>query len=239
MWKIGYDIVDISDNNLQSLFWLGVAHGSDVYAITVLHEQTEKECKEVTGISEKKARNVFDVAGLWTAILRSNDTDGFYKQLALAQEGIESHSKLMIKNKPEYQERLQENWNVYGQEISKLYEAAKRMKNLALEPYEQKSEIKTFFRLFEDEKKEKNLTLEYVKKIEKQNKDRGNLKQYERGEVAVVEGDNGVNFFLLALTDFDNDNKAQSSKESIVECLKKLLDFYNKSGQGFDIYIFH
>lgn len=153
-------VVDITDNSLQSLFWLGVAHGSDVYAITVLHEQTEKERKEVTGVSEKKARNVFDVAGLWTAILRSNDTDGFYKQLALAQEGIESHSKLMIKNKQEYQERLQENWNVYGQEILKLYEAAKRKNNSEIEPDEQKSEIEAFFRIFEDEKKEKNLTLE-------------------------------------------------------------------------------
>lgn len=91
-----------------------------------------------------------------------------------------------------------------------------------------------------DEAIEKSIKLKgirYVKKIERQNKDRGNLKQYERGEVVVVEGDNGVNFFLLALTDFDEDNKAQSSKESIIKCLKKLLDFYNKSGQGFDIYI--
>lgn len=149
-------VVDISDNNIQSLFWLGVAHGSDVYAITVLHEQTEKERKEVTGVAEKKVRNVFDVAGLWTAILRSNDTDGFYKQLVLAQEGIESHSKLMVKNKQEYQDRLQENWNMYGQQILKLYETAKRQENLN----EQKSEINTFLKLFEDEMKEKNLTLE-------------------------------------------------------------------------------
>lgn len=153
-------VVDISDNNLQSLFWLGVAHGSDIYAITVLHEQTEKEHREVTGGLVKKARNVFDVAGLWTAILHSNDTDGFYRQLALAQEGIESHSKLMIRNKQKYQEGLQENWNMYGQEILNLYEAVKRKKNSVLELYEKKSEIKVLFRLFEDEKKEKNLTLE-------------------------------------------------------------------------------
>lgn len=153
-------VVDISDNNLQSLFWLGVAHGSDVYAITVLHEQTEKERKEVTGISEKKVRNVFDVAGLWTAILRSNDTDGFYKQLALAQEGIESHSKLMVKNKQEYRDRLQENWNIYGQEILKLYETVNRESNSESEKNEQKSEVSAFLKLFEDEKKEKNLTLE-------------------------------------------------------------------------------
>lgn len=149
-------VVDISNNSLQSLFWLGVAHGLDVYAITVLHEQTEKERKEVEELSEKKARNVFDVAGLWKAILRSNDTDGFYKQLALAQESIESHSKLMIKNKLEYQKSLQKNWDVYGKEILNLYKSVK----VELEANEQKTEIKVFLKLFEDERKEKNLTLE-------------------------------------------------------------------------------
>ncbi len=153
-------VVDISDNNIQSLFWLGVAHGSDVYAITVLHEQTEKERKEVTGVTEKKVRNVFDVAGLWTAILRSNDTDGFYKQLALVQEGIESHSKLMIKNKKEYQERVQEYWEMYGQEILKLYEDRERKKNLASESNGQEYEIDAFIKLYEKEKGEKNLALE-------------------------------------------------------------------------------
>lgn len=133
-------VVDISNNCLQSLFWLGVAHGSDIYAITVLHEQTEKEHKESTGFSEKKTRNVFDVAGLWTAILRSNDTDGFYEQLALAQEGIENHSKLMIKSKKEYQKRLQENWDTYEKENKKnafltLYKEENEAKNLALESY--------------------------------------------------------------------------------------------------------
>lgn len=133
-------VVDISDNCLQSLFWLGVAHGSDIYAITVLHEQSEKERKEITGSSEKKTRNVFDVAGLWTAILRSNDTDGFYEQLALAQKGIENHSKLMTKNKKEYQKRLQEKWEVYEQEYIKnelltLYKEEKQEKDLALESY--------------------------------------------------------------------------------------------------------
>ena len=89
-------VVDLSNNCLQSLFWLGAAHGSDIYAITVLHEETDKEREIITGTSEKKTRNIFDVAGLWTAILHSNDTEGFYKQLALVQKGIERHSHLML-----------------------------------------------------------------------------------------------------------------------------------------------
>lgn len=84
-------VVDISNNNLQSLFWLGVAHGCGNHTITVIHETTEKEREIITGTKEKKERNVFDVAGLWTAVFQSNDTEGFYSQLEAVYEGIERH----------------------------------------------------------------------------------------------------------------------------------------------------
>lgn len=88
-------VVDITNNNLQSLFWLGAAHGSEIYAVTVKHELSEKE-KEIISINPKEInRNVFDVAGLWTAYYYSHDTEGFYQQLALAQFGIEKHSKII------------------------------------------------------------------------------------------------------------------------------------------------
>lgn len=88
-------VVDITNNNLQSLFWLGAAHGSEIYAITVKQELSEQE-KEIINTNPKETnRNVFDVAGLWTAYYYSHDTEGFYQQLALAQFGIEKHSKII------------------------------------------------------------------------------------------------------------------------------------------------
>lgn len=99
-------VVDISKNSLQSLFWLGAAHASDIYAITVQHEESDRERSIMTGTPDKKERNIFDVAGLWTAILRSYDTEGFYYQLELAQQGIEQHTKLMLKNVGLYEEKL-------------------------------------------------------------------------------------------------------------------------------------
>lgn len=99
-------VVDISDNNLQSLFWLGVAHGKGINAITVIHEATENEREITTGIKEKKERNVFDVAGLWTAVFRSNDTDGFYRQLEAVYEGLERHSKLIISEHNYWEEEV-------------------------------------------------------------------------------------------------------------------------------------
>lgn len=91
-------VVDVSNNCLQSLFWLGAAHGLDVHAITVMHEKTDTEKRHGNNEMEKENRYVFDVAGLWMAILRKNDTEGFYEQLAAAQSGIERHSKLMLPN---------------------------------------------------------------------------------------------------------------------------------------------
>lgn len=88
-------VVDITNNSLQSLFWLGAAHGAEVDAITVKQELSEKERIIIEGSTKDNNRNVFDVSGLWTAHYYSYDTEGFYHQLALAQFGIEKHSKII------------------------------------------------------------------------------------------------------------------------------------------------
>lgn len=103
-------VVDVSNNCLQSLFWLGAAHGLDIHAITVMHEKTDAEKKGDLKNLERESRYVFDVAGLWMAILRKNDTEGFYSQLAAAQSGIERHSKLMLPNREyiQYKKQIKE-----------------------------------------------------------------------------------------------------------------------------------
>lgn len=131
-------VVDISNNCLQSLFWLGAAHGMDIYAITVRHEETEKEFPG-SG-TEGKTRNIFDVAGLWTAILRSNDTEGFYEQLASAQKGIERHSKLMASNRKFYKQCIEEQLSSFDsnydeKKIEALYKKEQTEEKLELESY--------------------------------------------------------------------------------------------------------
>lgn len=89
-------VVDLSSNSIQAMFWLGAAHGANIQAITVRHEMSEKE-KEWSKSNEIQIdRPVFDISGLWTAMLRYNETETFYKQLALIQQGIEQRSKLML-----------------------------------------------------------------------------------------------------------------------------------------------
>jgi hypothetical protein len=111
-------VVDISNNCLQALFWLGAAHGSDVYAITVIHQKSEGEKRDA---SEKEPRYIFDVAGLWTAIFRKNDTERFYQQLASVQHGIERQSKLMLPNHEFYKNKVGE----YFSSFNRVYDAEK------------------------------------------------------------------------------------------------------------------
>lgn len=133
-------VIDISYNTIHSLFWLGIAHGSNVNAITVLYDATEEEREKITGNKEKKQRIVFDVAGLWTAILHSNDTQGFYNQLAQAQHGIENHEKLMLKNKSIYEKKLHDKWREIGKkfiqdDIEVIYKEEKNEISRKLESY--------------------------------------------------------------------------------------------------------
>lgn len=124
-------VVDITNNNLQSLFWLGAAHGSEIYAVTVKHELSEKE-KEIISINPKEInRNVFDVAGLWTAYYYSHDTEGFYQQLALAQFGIEKHSKIIPADVSFYGIKKWEYFELdeYSDEDGYLFESEEERRN--------------------------------------------------------------------------------------------------------------
>ena len=89
-------VVDLSSNSIQSMFWLGAAHGSDIYAVTVRHEMTEQEKPWSGDQSTQKDRTILDISGLWTAIFRRNETANFYKQLELIQLGIDQHARLKL-----------------------------------------------------------------------------------------------------------------------------------------------
>lgn len=79
--------------------------------------------------------------------------------------------------------------------------------------------------------------IEYIKKLAKENKPRGKRKVFDFGTVVVLEEKNDVIFFLLSISEFDIDNKAQSSKEKIIKSLKSLLSFYDSNGQGYTLYL--
>lgn len=71
--------------------------------------------------------------------------------------------------------------------------------------------------------------------IDREIKSRGNLLSYERGTVVVIKRSEEVTFFLLALTEFNDNNNAHCTKEDFIICIKQLIEFYNSNGQGFEL----
>lgn len=134
-------VVDISGNSIQALFWLGAAHGSDVYAIAVLHEESEKERSLLSKAGSKSARAIFDISGLWTAILHSYDTEGFYRQLTQVQMGIDQHTKPMLRGVDFYEDDLRSilhsNPKNSAGSIEKVLQKKEREETAVLEKYYQ------------------------------------------------------------------------------------------------------
>lgn len=60
--------------------------------------------------------------------------------------------------------------------------------------------------------------------------------RYPVGTIAVIEHGCAI-YYLLATADFDRNNNARSSKNGIRLALTSLADFYDRNGQGTDIYL--
>lgn len=59
---------------------------------------------------------------------------------------------------------------------------------------------------------------------------------YPIGTIAVIENTKSI-FYLLAIARFDENNNAQTTRKNIEVSICKLLTFYDKVGQSFDMYI--
>lgn len=67
-------------------------------------------------------------------------------------------------------------------------------------------------------------------------KTRGKCKCYPKGTIAVYEYGKTI-FYLLALSEFDENNNAQNSKEELIQTIIQLINYYNMKGNGFDLYL--
>ena len=75
-------------------------------------------------------------------------------------------------------------------------------------------------------------------RLKRSDKRYGKLDRYPLGSIARINGENGVTFFLLALTEFDKDCKAHCNKHQYVECMLKLFEYYDSHGQGMEMYLY-
>lgn len=85
------------------------------------------------------------------------------------------------------------------------------------------------------EKLEK-LPIRITEDLSKRNVKKDSFGKYPIGTIAVIEHSSAI-FFLLVISNFDENNNAHSSKEDIMHSMDELSVFYDKYGEGYDLYI--
>ena len=68
------------------------------------------------------------------------------------------------------------------------------------------------------------------------NRERGSNREYETGTCAIYSHGN-IDYVLLALSQFDENNNAHCTKEDLINAIKGLLSFLDQNGQGYDAYV--
>lgn len=79
--------------------------------------------------------------------------------------------------------------------------------------------------------------LQPTKVYTQKEKSKGKLVRFPIGTVLPIAGVNGLTYYLLALSEFDENLNAQCSKEDFVGCIQSLISFYDKNGQGNPAYL--
>lgn len=74
------------------------------------------------------------------------------------------------------------------------------------------------------------------KTISRDIKPRGELDSYGKGTIAVYKYENTI-FYLLAFSEFDENNNAHNSKDEMIRTVTTLVDYYNKHGQGYKMFV--
>lgn len=76
-----------------------------------------------------------------------------------------------------------------------------------------------------------------IKHLNIDKKSRGKLDVYSIGTVCQLTSSKGINFYLLVISSFDENNNAQSNKKKIRDAIDYLIDYYDSKGQREPIYI--
>lgn len=73
--------------------------------------------------------------------------------------------------------------------------------------------------------------------IPENEKTRGKREEFAKGTIAIINENENTYFYLFALSKFDEHNNAQPLKEEFIEIIHKLISFYNRNGQGYELYL--
>lgn len=121
--------LDFRDNSDESLFWLGIYHGSGRFAVPLRYEKTKE--------NETEKQQPVDVAGLWNAYYFSENSEEFRRCIRLVLANIyekRGHLKYYEKriflselNSNEPRDKEEGYWEVYKQNKEYFEEFYKRI----------------------------------------------------------------------------------------------------------------
>lgn len=73
--------------------------------------------------------------------------------------------------------------------------------------------------------------------LDRSEKRKGNLKRYEVGAIAEIDGLNNERYFILGLTYFDNELRARVDKSDYIKAISSLMKFISDRSQGYSTYM--
>lgn len=71
--------------------------------------------------------------------------------------------------------------------------------------------------------------------IPQEEKRQGNLKRYDIGTVAKIDDSNTKSYFLLAMSTFDKNLNAHTTKQDFVLAIQRLIEYCDRNSQGFPV----
>lgn len=71
--------------------------------------------------------------------------------------------------------------------------------------------------------------------VSQQDKPQGNLKRYEIGTVAKIDDSRTKDYYLLAMSTFDKNLNAHTTKQDFVLAIQRLIEYCDKNSQGFPV----
>lgn len=77
----------------------------------------------------------------------------------------------------------------------------------------------------------------FVRTISREQKPRGNCREYDIGTIATVEGTHNTIFLLAALSAFDEKNRAHAGEDDIITVIKNIVYYCDTYGQQAPVYL--
>lgn len=77
----------------------------------------------------------------------------------------------------------------------------------------------------------------FVRTISREQKPRGNCREYDIGTIVAVEGTHNTIFLLAALSAFDEKNRAHAGEDDIITVIKSIVHYCDTYGQQAPVYL--